>query len=130
MSGGNKRKLTLGIGLIGNPSLLFLDEPTSSVDPVSRKEIWKILLELKKSKKMITILTTHHLEEAEILSDKISVLHFGKIIVSGTVEKIKKEFGIGYEIDIFDKKGSQEAIQNHYELMKNKELFRDIKMVL
>lgn len=69
LSGGNKRKLTLAISLIGNPSLLFLDEPTSAVDPKSRKEIWDIILRLKENNKMIIVLTTHHLEEAELLSD-------------------------------------------------------------
>ncbi len=86
---------------MGKPTLLFLDEPTSSIDPVSRKEIWDLLLKLKQNKKIIIILTTHHLEEAEILSDRLSVLSFGKIIVSGTVEDIKKQFGVGYEINIF-----------------------------
>lgn len=69
LSGGNKWKLSLGISLISSPDILFLDEPTSSVDPKSRKEIWKILSQLKEKKNIITILTTHHLEEAEILSD-------------------------------------------------------------
>lgn len=80
MSGGNKRKLSLGISIIGNENLIFLDEPTSSIDPVSRKEIWDILLTLKEDPNRIIILTTHHLEEAELLSDEISVLSFGKIV--------------------------------------------------
>lgn len=69
LSGGNKRKLTLAISLVGNPSLLFLDEPTSAVDPLSRKEIWESILQLKMKKEMIIVLTTHHLEEAELLAD-------------------------------------------------------------
>ena len=101
LSGGNKRKLSLGISLMSKPTILFLDEPTSSIDPVSRKEIWDILLSLKQNKEMITILTTHHLEEAEILSDSISVLSFGEIIVNGTVEEIKKKFGVGFQVEIF-----------------------------
>lgn len=77
LSGGNKRKLTLAISILGKPDLLFLDEPTSSVDPASRKEIWNILEQLKKNKNMIIILTTHHLEEAELLSDHITILNRG-----------------------------------------------------
>lgn len=100
LSGGNKRKLTLGISIISKPNLLFLDEPTSAVDPVSRQDIWKILLELKQNKDMVMILTTHHLEEAEILSDNINVLGYGEIIVSGSVEEIKRKFGVGYNISI------------------------------
>ena len=69
LSGGNKRKLTLALSMVGNPTFLFLDEPTSAVDPESRKEIWGILTNLKTNQKLITILTTHHLEEAELLCD-------------------------------------------------------------
>lgn len=104
LSGGNKRKLTLGISIISRPTLLFLDEPTSAVDPVARKEIWQILLQLKQNKNMITLLTTHHLEEAEFLSDKINVLGFGEILVSGTVEDIKRKFGVGYTLNIINEK--------------------------
>lgn len=89
------------MSVMGNPQILFLDEPTSSVDPKSRKDIWNILEKLKNDKKMITILTTHHLEEAEFLSDDISVLQFGKIIVKGTVNDIVRKFGVGYQIEIF-----------------------------
>ena len=123
LSGGNKRKLSLGISLMSKPTILFLDEPTSSIDPVSRKEIWDILLSLKKNKEMITILTTHHLEEAEILSDSISVLSFGEIIVQGTVEEIKKKFGVGYQIEIFpdsELENFKEDLVNISDLMKNK----------
>lgn len=70
----------MAISLVGSPSLLFLDEPTSAVDPKSRKEIWDILLNLKMNRNMVIILTTHHLEEAELLSDYITVLAKGKII--------------------------------------------------
>ena len=70
----------MAISLVGSPSLLFLDEPTSAVDPKSRKEIWDILLNLKMNRSMVIILTTHHLEEAELLSDYITVLAKGKII--------------------------------------------------
>ncbi len=61
---------------------------------------------------MITILTTHHLEEAEILSDRLSVLSFGEIIVSGTVSKIKKTFGVGYEISIFPDSNVEELSES------------------
>lgn len=80
LSGGFKRRLMLGIALIGNPDFLFLDEPSSGVDPASRKEIWKVLMHIKKYRKTgITFLTTHHLEEAEMLADDVKVLVRGKI---------------------------------------------------
>lgn len=115
LSGGTKRKLTLGIAILSKPNLLFLDEPTSAIDPVSRQEIWKMLVELKRNPDMITLLTTHHLEEAEVLSDSINVLGYGKVLVSGTVENIKRQFGIGYNICIYaetsDNQATFEAVQ-------------------
>lgn len=100
LSGGTKRKVTIGIAIMSKPSLLFLDEPTSAIDPISRQEIWKVMLELKKNTDMVTILTTHHLEEAEVLSDSINVLGYGKLLVTGTVDDIKQKFGIGYTIAV------------------------------
>jgi ATP-binding cassette subfamily A (ABC1) protein 3 len=101
LSGGNKRKLTIAMSIIGNPNLLFLDEPTSALDPVSRKDIWRILLDIKsQNKNMITILTTHHLEEAETLADNIVVLAAGTIKIKGTINEIKREFGIGYDMEV------------------------------
>ena len=111
LSGGNKRKLTLGISIIAKPDLLFLDEPTSAIDPISRKDIWDILLNLKRNRNMITLLTTHHLEEAEFLSDSINVLSFGEIIVTGKVDDIKNKFGVGYTLSITSKnKGYNEPL--------------------
>ena len=103
LSGGNKRKLSLAISIIGKPKFLFLDEPTSSLDPSSRKDIWNLILNLKEDREMISILTTHHLEEAEVLADNISILSFGEIKVTGSVEHIKKDFGVGFSIEIFEK---------------------------
>lgn len=77
----------LAISLFDEPDFLFLDEPTSSIDPESRKEIWDFLLQLKTNRSdTITFLTTHHLEEAELLADKINVLVKGKIYCEGSVE--------------------------------------------
>ena len=101
LSGGNRRKLTIALSLIGGPNLLFLDEPTSALDPVSRKDIWRILQDIKsENKDMITILTTHHLEEAEFLADNIVVLAGGTIKFKGTINEIKKGFGIGYVLQL------------------------------
>ena len=77
LSGGQKRKLCLGMALLGNPKVIFMDEPTSGMDPDSRRTIWKIIRELRDEGKCI-VLTTHHLEEADELSDRIAVLVKGK----------------------------------------------------
>jgi ATP-binding cassette subfamily A (ABC1) protein 3 len=118
LSGGYRRKVTIAMSLIGDPDLLFLDEPTSALDPVSRKDIWIILAEIKKTNPdMITILTTHHLEEAETLADNIIVLSGGKIRVKGTIADIKKAFGIGYVLEII----SNEPVNNSiFESLINK----------
>lgn len=98
LSGGNKRKLSLAISLISEPDLLFLDEPTSAIDSLSRQEIWGILKNFISKSNMIILLTTHHLEEAEYLADEIHILARGKIIVNGTVSDIKNKFGVGYSV--------------------------------
>jgi ATP-binding cassette, subfamily A (ABC1), member 3 len=73
LSGGNKRKLSLGMALIGGSKIIFLDEPTSGMDPVSRREIWNILESIRNDGRTI-VLTTHHLDEAEILADRIGIM--------------------------------------------------------
>ena len=104
LSGGYVRRVTMAIALINDPDFLFLDEPTSAIDANSRREIWDSLTELKKSRvNTITFLTTHHLEEAELLADQINVLVKGEIFAKGSVEDLKKEFGVGYQIDVFSK---------------------------
>ena len=73
MSGGNKRKLSIGIALLGTPDLFIFDEPTSGLDPLSRRKVWEIIESLKVLNSTI-ILTTHHLDEADYLSDRICVI--------------------------------------------------------
>mgnify|MGYP000996597296 CR=1 FL=1 len=99
LSGGQKRKLCLGMALFGNPKVIFMDEPTSGMDPESRRAIWNIIRELRSEGKCI-VLTTHHLEEADELSNRIAVLIKGKIFAQGSTNFIKKEFGVGYHLII------------------------------
>lgn len=73
LSGGNRRKVQLGVSLMANSQIIFLDEPTASLDPISRRQIWDILLELKRQDKTL-ILTTHFMDEAEYLANKIAIL--------------------------------------------------------
>ena len=88
LSGGNKRKLTIAIAIIGSPQILIFDEPTSGLDPLSRIHVWEILEKLRNTESTI-ILTTHHLDEAEKLSDWICVIEKGAVIVENTAENIK-----------------------------------------
>lgn len=90
-SGGMRRRLDIAMSLIGEPQLIFLDEPTTGLDPEARMEVWKIVKELAKDGTTV-LLTTQYLEEAEQLADRIAILHEGRIIVSGTLEELKKLF--------------------------------------
>jgi len=90
-SGGMKRRLDIAMSLVGTPSVIFLDEPTTGLDPEGRIEVWKTVKELAGSGVTI-LLTTQHLEEAEQLADKIAILNEGKIIANGTLEELKKLF--------------------------------------
>ncbi len=90
-SGGMRRKLDIAMSLIGNPQIIFLDEPTTGLDPEARIEVWKVVKELANGGTTV-FLTTQYLEEAEQLADRIAILHEGKIIANGTLEELKKLF--------------------------------------
>lgn len=86
LSGGWQRRLSIAISLINDPKILFLDEPTLGLDVIARKELWNIINELKG--KITIILTTHYMEEAENLSDRIGIMANGNLIEIGTVEEL------------------------------------------
>lgn len=90
-SGGMKRRIDIAMSLVGNPKIIFLDEPTTGLDPEARLEVWKIVKELSAVGTTV-FLTTQYLEEAEQLADKIAILHGGKIIALDTLEGLKKLF--------------------------------------
>ncbi|SFD59993.1 ABC-2 type transport system ATP-binding protein [Chitinophaga sp. CF118] len=90
-SGGMRRRLDIAMSLVGKSPLIFLDEPTTGLDPEARIEVWKIVRELADNGTTV-FLTTQYLEEAEQLADRIAILHEGRIIVSGTLEELKKLF--------------------------------------
>jgi ABC-2 type transport system ATP-binding protein len=90
-SGGMKRRIDIAMSLVGNPKIIFLDEPTTGLDPEARIEVWNIVKELSNSGTTV-FLTTQYLEEAEQLADKIAILHGGKIIALDTLEGLKKLF--------------------------------------
>ena len=98
LSGGMKRRLSLGISLIGEPPIVFLDEPTTGLDPKNKREIWDILSHCKKDRCMI--LTTHLMDEAETLCDRIGIILKGKIRCLGTQYKLKNEYGKGFKLCI------------------------------
>ena len=91
LSGGQRQRLALGIALLNKPQILLLDEPTTGLDPLARREIWAILLDLKKNSNTSMILTTHYMEEAEQLCDYIVIIDNGQILKEGTLTQLLKD---------------------------------------
>lgn len=100
LSGGQRQRLALGLALLHAPRILLLDEPTTGLDPTARREIWNILMRLKKEKRTSMILTTHYMEEAEYLCDRIIILHQGNILAQGTLKELVRKNGQGEIIEL------------------------------
>eukprot|EP00919_Chromeraceae_sp_WS-2016_P033897 GHVR01080295.1.p2 GENE.GHVR01080295.1~~GHVR01080295.1.p2 ORF type:complete len:138 (+),score=7.91 GHVR01080295.1:1019-1432(+) len=108
-SGGMKRRLSLAISAIGNPKIILLDEPTTGLDPKVRQQVWKLIEKLKKGKSII--LTTHSMEEADILADRLSVMVKGKLKCVGTSFYLKHKYGEGHRITLnIESKKSKEVM--------------------
>ena len=93
LSGGWQRRVSIAIALISEPKILFLDEPTLGLDVIARSELWEIIRSLKSS--TTVILTTHYMEEAEALSDRIAIMKDGVLLICDTPDKIKEITGEG-----------------------------------
>lgn len=102
LSGGNKRKLSVGMAIIGNPPIVLLDEPSAGMDPEARRFMWSVVEKIsQRDKKSAVILTTHSMEEAEALSTKMGIMVRGGIFrCFGSSQHIKNKFATGYEIEI------------------------------
>ena len=88
LSGGQRRRLDVALGIVGDPELLFLDEPTTGLDPYARRNTWNMIASLRELGKTI-LLTTHYMDEAEVLADKIALLNAGIIEAEGTLEELR-----------------------------------------
>jgi len=100
-SGGMKRRLSVALALTANPRITYLDEPTTGMDPVSRRQVWN-LLEREKRKRCI-ILTTHSMEEADVLSDNVAIMRRGRIQCMGAPVKLKRQYGTGFRLTLLCK---------------------------
>jgi ABC-2 type transport system ATP-binding protein len=89
LSGGQKQRLALAMALVNNPKVVFLDEPTAGLDPQVRREIYDVVEQLKREKKTV-LLTTHYIEEAERLCDRVAIVDYGKVIALGTPRELKQ----------------------------------------
>ena len=107
LSGGNKRKLQLAIALTGDPRVVFLDEPTSGMDPYSRRATWELLRQKRRNR--IILLTTHFMDEAEVLADRVAILKDGSLQCCGSVLFLKEQFGLGYNITAIANKTSSDG---------------------
>jgi ATP-binding cassette, subfamily A (ABC1), member 3 len=98
LSGGSQRKLSIAIALCGGSKLIIFDEPTSSLDLSARRQIWNMMKEYKKDR--IILLTTHYMDEADILGDRVGILAKGKISCLGSTLFLKQTFGVGYNLQM------------------------------
>jgi ABC-2 type transport system ATP-binding protein len=105
-SGGMRRRLEIARGLLHYPKVLFLDEPTLGLDPQTRKHIWEYIEKMKKEHKITVVLTTHYMDEADLLCDRIAIIDHGKIIALDTGEKLKDMLG-GDVITVASEKSSK-----------------------
>lgn len=101
LSGGNKRKLNVAMAMLGNPPVVFLDEPSAGMDPQARRYMWKVISKISDPKKdSAVILTTHSMEEAEALSTKMGIMVDGEFKCFGSKQHIKEKYGTGYRVEV------------------------------
>jgi ABC-2 type transport system ATP-binding protein len=98
LSGGQKQRLALACAIVGDPDLLFLDEPTTGLDPQSRRQLWDLITEFKALGRTI-LLTTHYMDEAEILCDRVAVVDHGKVIALGTPRELIASLGAEHVVE-------------------------------
>jgi ABC-2 type transport system ATP-binding protein len=99
LSGGQKQRLALACALIGDPQLLFLDEPTTGLDPQARRQLWDLIDDFKRAGRT-TVLTTHYMEEAERLCDRIAIMDRGRVIASGTPRSLIYSIGAQHVVEL------------------------------
>jgi ABC-2 type transport system ATP-binding protein len=113
-SGGMQRRLDVAMGLLHRPSVLFLDEPTTGLDPEARAEMWQEIRRLRDEHNMTIILTTHYLEEADTLAAQVAIVDHGRVVIEGTPEALKSDLGgdtIEVALDAPDAPGAAAALE-------------------
>ena len=117
-SGGMRRRLSVAIALLGDPLVVYLDEPTTGMDPISRRHVWDTIEAAKKDR--VIVLTTHSMEEADILGDSIAIMARGKIRAFGSSIRLKNRFGSGYQLSLsLNDKGDEENMERLEAFMKD-----------
>jgi ABC-2 type transport system ATP-binding protein len=110
LSGGQKQRFSIVASLVNNPKIVFLDEPTTGLDPVARRHLWDLISDIKSQGKTI-ILTTHYMEEAEILCDRIAIMDQGKIVAMGETHKLIEQTEKPFKMDFISHKISNSIIE-------------------
>ncbi|HEX4319828.1 MAG TPA: ABC transporter ATP-binding protein [Acidobacteriaceae bacterium] len=115
LSGGQKQRLAMACALVGDPELLFLDEPTTGLDPQARRHLWDLVDDLKRAGRTI-ILTTHYMDEAERLCDRVAIMDHGKIIALGTPQQLIASIGGEHIVEFAITRGTGDAAQNEVQI--------------
>ena len=108
-SGGMKRRLSVAICTIGNPKIVFMDEPTTGMDPLNRRHVWSFIEKFKKNR--VIVLTTHSMEEADVLGDQVAVMALGRLLAIGPPIRLKSKYGAGYRVSLVCNEKDVEAVK-------------------
>lgn len=121
-SGGNKRRLSVGMALIGAPEVIFLDEPTSGVDPRSRRRLWSTLIEFQQQTKSSIVMTSHSMNECECLCDRVAIMVGGQFKVLGSIQYLRTKLSQGFSLIL---KMKPDQLVNLNEMNKSSQMIRD-----
>jgi ATP-binding cassette, subfamily A (ABC1), member 3 len=122
LSGGSRRKLSLAIALCGDSKFIMLDEPTAGMDLQARRSLWNMLKAYRTNR--VIILTTHYMDEADVLGDRIGIMNAGKIVCLGSSLFLKKRYGVGYNLTLVKRSPEKDKTLQAY---LEKELGPDIR---
>lgn len=125
LSGGMKRRLSIAIALMHDPKLLYLDEPTAGVDPLSRMALWEVIKNIKE-KGMTILFCTHYLDEADLLCDRIAILRSGELVTIDTPSRLKKKYGKSLE-EAFVNLLSKDHVRKHVDEKKELKELKEAK---
>ncbi|HKT21169.1 MAG TPA: ABC transporter ATP-binding protein [Nitrososphaerales archaeon] len=116
LSGGQKQKLGMALSLVNDPQVVFLDEPTTGLDPQARRAVWEVIRKLKAEGRTV-MLTTHYLEEAEELADRVAIMNHGRIVAMGTTDEIEAKYGSGQRMVVKAKDDLLKYLKENTKLM-------------
>ncbi|WP_404869124.1 ABC transporter ATP-binding protein [Kitasatospora griseola] len=109
LSGGERRRLDLAMALLGRPEVLFLDEPSTGLDPEARASVWRLIRELRAAGTTV-LLTTHYLEEAEELADRLAIMHGGRVVAGGTVDEVLADHPARISFELPERSGPHASL--------------------